>query len=108
MADETFLLALREEFYSLALECGAEPTVAAACADARTRKLQREFGGLQQYLPALPRDYRQRDILEDLQKGLPRAAVAAKHDVSLSTVKRVKRQARTGDLGFGRDEWVIK
>lgn len=108
MADDIFLQALREEFYGLALECGAAPAAAAAAAEARTRNLQRDFGGRTHYLPARPRDQRQCDILADLQRGLPRVAVAAKHDVSLSTVKRAERRARAENPGLGREEWVIK
>ncbi len=74
------------------------------------QEFQRKYGGLERYIPAVDRKWREQAIVEDVKKMKDRNEVAKKHGVHVSTVSRaVTRANQRGQhaTGFGSDEWVL-
>ena len=109
--DADLLDAVQEEVYRLLVQHGVEEVVAIDEASTLRARLQKTHGGKEHYLPAQDKTARNLQILADLQAGLSPATVAEKHGVHPKTVEKIRAAARkrTGtDLGFGREDWVIR
>jgi len=89
---------------------GAEGLDAAAAGRLSQRacaRVQRDLGGGRHYVPAPNTSARDRAILAGVAAREPRAVIAARVGVSVSTVDRVRRRRRVQREGFAPDGWGL-
>lgn len=95
--------AMRQVITRLLAEHGTPRDQAIDIARGAVDELCQQYHGTQ-YIPAPSRQAKHRAIAADCSAGKDPNAVARKHGVSVSTVKRLRQQHCDG---FGRDGWNL-
>lgn len=108
MAERELVDAIHHEVYEALRSCGVDDLTAMRCADRACETLQGRFGGNRHYMPRPDKEPRNLRIAADLRVVQDPKAVATKHGVSVSTVKRAAREAEPDSGGFGSEDWNIK
>ncbi len=107
MADRDLIDAVLDELYQALLRPPLDDLDALTEAQRRIEILQEQYGGRRHYWPKPDNGSRNITIASDLRAVQDTKAVAVKHGVSVSTVKRAVRDAETDNGGFGSKDWNI-
>jgi Mor family transcriptional regulator len=108
VADRDLIDAVLEEVYQALLRPPMDDLDAIVEAQHRVESLQDQFGGRRHYWPKPDKEPRNIRIAADLHATQDAKALAAKHGVHVSTIKRAAKRADPGDDGFGNPDWNLK
>lgn len=109
MADRDLIDAVLEDIYQALLRPPLDDLEAIVEAQRRVENLQDQFGGRRHYWPKPDKKPRNIRIAADLHATQDAKALAAKHGVHVSTIKRAARKTEngSGSGGFGGEDWNL-
>lgn len=110
MQSDDLLGAMHAAIYTLLVKRGVDELTAIADTQEFCNYMQQNFGGQDNYLPALSKESRQRQVVDDLRAGLPPEKVAEKHKMHPRTVEKIiakEKQKPGDDPGLGTKDWVL-